>query len=830
MISSFTSSRIFQLAALFFVLATTTANAQLSPKQQAVQDFRQYFSKNAYRGHQLGKSKVEKITPEKCIELLNNEGQFFDLIEQQNKIEKEKLFLINKKDPQNEVGNFLEIAFNRMWRVARLYREKPYNEYKNSEVTEKLFKAIKNYSDIEAARGSLDNGRFHISCFAIPTAAVNTYFCLFGAMEDVEKGNETSEYAIQANKSLKQMSYQSWTQPYRKDETDKNPVSVERFRKHVWWVGGNGLGFRSLLPTAAAMSSVEMMDVLAVVSKGGLSSVSQNTYDDAFWTEGFTADGAGWGHGKQCLIWGYPISGTSAALSLVKYFKGTPWAKQLDDENAQALLNYFRGSSWYYYKGYVPRCLSRGSMAYSEPGKKTIGTDAMIANTVDDWILSYPKKEQKELLDLKKDIEDDGITMDGYKGGLYTGTRWFFNNDNLIKKNPNYYIFVSMASVRCDGIEMAHTMADKFNFFTCDGLTFFMKEGNEYHTALGAWNLTALPGVTSRQTNDSKLVPITNWKGYCSKHNFAAAATSGGKNAACGFIFEKMNGSDKKNVNDTTGRNDPNKWIYGVKAHKAYFMVDDYTVALGCGITNLHPDMDGDIYTTIDQTHYNGAMEFFSNGKQIESSGSKSLQLNDDKLVWASQKGGFTYAVLPKYTTGEVFLSAETRKTKWKEINETNKKEKDLPQTEAIFQMHINHGEKVNNGSYAYIVYGGKKQAAAAVSDMPLRIIENSTDIQAISWGDNYIGASFYNSAKVLKTKEYEIEVSVPCAVLLEKNKGNYTLSVTDAQMDKNLKNIELRTTLPIRGTTVSKQGKWNVVSVPMPQGALCGKPAIVSL
>ena len=41
-----------------------------------------------------------------------------------------------------------------------------------------------------------------------------------------------------------------WTQPLRHDETDENVVSISRFRNHVWWVGGNALAYRSLLPVA----------------------------------------------------------------------------------------------------------------------------------------------------------------------------------------------------------------------------------------------------------------------------------------------------------------------------------------------------------------------------------------------------------------------------------------------------------------------------------------------------------------------------------------------------------------------------------------------------
>ena len=83
----------------------------------------------------------------------------------------------------------------------------------------------------------------------------------------------------------------------------------------------NAPGTRSLLPPARCnrRSSVPMVDVLAEVCRRGISVTSQLTLHDSFWTEGFTADGAGWGHGKQCLIWGYPIDGTRKCQQCLEY-------------------------------------------------------------------------------------------------------------------------------------------------------------------------------------------------------------------------------------------------------------------------------------------------------------------------------------------------------------------------------------------------------------------------------------------------------------------------------------------------------------------------------
>lgn len=214
-IAAYRTKAIRLFGVMLVVLATSFGHAQLTLKEQAVLDLRTYFSKHAYRGYQLVKSKVEQFTPEQCINLLSSDGRFSDLIEVQNEIESEKLNQLDSTQPQRMVGDMLQKAFNRMWRIAQTYRGKSYSEYANDETLIKLYKAINNYSKIEADRGSIGSGRFHISCFAIPTAAVNTYFCLLDAMDHIEQGQEKNEIAKQANRSLIQMSYQSWTQPHR---------------------------------------------------------------------------------------------------------------------------------------------------------------------------------------------------------------------------------------------------------------------------------------------------------------------------------------------------------------------------------------------------------------------------------------------------------------------------------------------------------------------------------------------------------------------------------------------------------------------------------------
>ena len=75
----------------------------------------------------------------------------------------------------------------------------------------------------------------------------------------------------------------------------------------------------------------------------------------------FTADGAGWGHGRQCLIWGYPIHGTNGSLNILSKLAGTPWGASLDANAIETIFDFLRGSAFYFYKGTIPPVLERGN-------------------------------------------------------------------------------------------------------------------------------------------------------------------------------------------------------------------------------------------------------------------------------------------------------------------------------------------------------------------------------------------------------------------------------------------------------------------------------------
>lgn len=769
-------------------------------KEKAIKNYRVYYSEHAYRGHSM----VSALTVREILKEWREDGTFSDILE------KEKQIIESGK--QDETGLFLTEAFNRIWKVAEEFRADRMGISIDKDVFRKCQKAIVHYGNLEIERPNI-SARFHSSCFAIPTAAVNIYFCFLKQMEAVEAGKKNKDTGlVAACDMLKTVALQAWTQPLRNDFTDRNVVQIERFRNHVWWVGGNGLAYRSLIPVAVMYKSIPMLDLLGEVAQKGIGCTSQNTYDEAFWTEGCTADGAGWGHGMQCLIWGYPIDGNLTALEMLTTLKNTPWERKLSRENIEILFNFIRGSSWFYYKGYPLPFFDRTTTRYN-PDKKDIRSLALAKRLLKDWSNSLSSQQLDELRRFQKDAEKRGINMDGYENGMYSGTRWFFNNDKLIKKNSYYHILINMASVRCDGLESAIGFADEYNFFPTDGMTLFQRRGDEYQKVVGAWDVTATPGVTAREGMD-KLIPVTNWRGYCSKHSFAGAATNGGANAVAGYLFEKMNATEKEGVNDKGNGIGKNHMLYGVKAYKSYFIFGDYMLALGAGITNLNPETEGMIRTTIDQTLHESQILAVQDGKQVPVGEGIWSFFVGGKPVWVMQQGKFAYTVLPEYSKNAYFVY-ETKKTEWMKYNKENSKVKKLPEQVDILRLWIDHSQTPVDDTYGYVVYAGENVPAM---ELPFKVLRNDTLVQAASNKDgSMLEAVFYQGGAKLKEGETLLSVSAPCVLLIERTETGNRLSINDPVMNQNLKEI-----------VVSYNGR--TIPVKMPQGAFCGKPVTVNM
>ncbi|MCD7973044.1 MAG: hypothetical protein LUG18_10350 [Candidatus Azobacteroides sp.] len=688
-------------------------------------------------------------------------------------------------------------AFSRLWSMAEEYRGE-----KNLDPSDKklrmLLQGIIFYGELENERNNQAPGRFHASCFAIPRHAVNIYFSLFDLMQAVEDGRMTDPVAVMAHRKLLDVGFQSWKQPYRNDPTDENVISVERFRKHVWWVGGNALDYRPVFETALMMRSVPMVDVMAEVAKNAISVVSQTTYNEAFWTEGITADGAGWGHGKQCLVWGYPIDGLKGAFKILNCLKDSPWAQQLSREDVAVLMKYIRNSSFYHYKGVIPPLVDRKNMIWQKNYIGQVPSFSIAEILLESWQNSLTTEEIKELEDFVRESSQWNVKMTDYPDGWYHGVRYFYNNDDIIKKTQDYYIFVNMASSRVDGLESAWPVAAGYNFYSADGVTLFQRDGEGYRKILGAMDLTAWPGVTTRQT-PVPLFSVENWRGFTSRHNFAAGAGDGKGSFAAGFIYEKINGSYRDEP-EFAAVNDRNKDIYGVYAQKSYFMFDDIFVATGSGITNLQPEKEGTITTTIEQTYSELPPPCFSS-PYMPLQVVEKYNAGKGEIRWV-QHAGFTYGVVPEFTNGNLRLGRESRITNWQRLTNANSATNEYRVD--LFRMDIDHGRCPDVAKYAYMIDCTGKIPV----DIP-EILQIDNQLHAVQDASGTrFGAIFFDPEQEIRTALGTFLVSHPVSLFAEKRDGQLFLTVTDAKMDSNVEVITILTSVPLSGKNVVRKEK----------------------
>lgn len=814
--------------------AVTGESAQPTPEEAAaLQNMRAKLERTPCRAFK----RPANIDAKAAAKMLGEDGLFSDMADVESEAFQNNL---PKRDTesQRKVAPRLELAFNRIWAIAEGFRGQPRPlSGEQQQLLARLYRAINHYGAIESKRDN-NHGRFHASCFAIPLAAANTYFTLLPEMDAVEAGKEPKESdAARARDTLLAMGYQAWTVPARNDPTDANPVSVERFRKHVLWVGGNSLTYRPVLAVALMHRSVPMLNVLADVASGAISTTSFSTNDKSFWSEGMTVDGSGWAHGRQNQAFAYPFDGIMAALETLNEFKGTPWEKTLTAEQVESLMNYLRGSSWFHYQRVSPPVLDRQNMVYGSLGPSDIRTARLAERLLQDWKGSFTPAQIAELQSLSNLAEKMENVPESVEAGDYRGVRYFWNQDALAAKSDSFYMLANMSSERSDGLESAAGPASGWNFFTDDGHTLFCRDGLEYTEAIGAWNLTALPGVTARQGED-QLSEITNWHGFNSSHNYAGGVGRG-ENGCAGFIFEKQDGAAP---GDTAGKSTPgapNAIIYGLKAHKAFFIAGNSLLALGAGITDLKPELPGDIWTTINQTSGRTAVSARdANGTELNArapdGNTVQWTLMDQGATGEPSitHDGFTYRVIPEFTDGTVKASLERRATKWDKLAKPNKQKKTPAQAD-IFQLWIDHGAHPQGARYAYLVTADDATPAAVAQD-PLVVIANNEKLQAVRSADGrIIQAVIYDPSEPLPVDNegHTVSADTPCVLMIEKpaEGGAWIVTVNDPEQLPAKRSVQLTTdaTLTGDGVSTAPDGK-SILLISLPDEALLGKPATV--
>jgi hypothetical protein len=717
---------------------------------------------------------------------LNNNGFFSDIhittTEAQSK----------NWDKQGKLGPTLVTAFSQLRDIAWGLHN---NLISQPCLKNRLYKAINNYCALEVSRP--DVHRFLASCFTLPKLASETYFILYNELQE----KNASPELIQAGKMLQKVAFQAFSKPLRKDIN--RPYSLNQYRNHAWWVGGN-FAYRNPFLCAAACNDYKMLETVWKVCNAAISPVSFNTLKTAYWNECFTADGAAWGHGTQSYAFGYGIDGANGIVRTLKEFEGTPWAKDsLAEEKFNKLLDFAEGMTWLQYR--MRPCLTVNGRHNLRAGANYDGK--RIAGFIREVSALNPPQSIKERINkIKQKFNKD-------KSVNLSGVRYFWNNDDLVMRGKDYYVFVNMISSRSTGPESVANRHSELNYNLADGSTVLLRTGDEYDYSKGAWDFLIPPGTTNREL---KTLPSTTiWGGFSSKHNFAGGI--GGATGCCGFIFEKAKHKTK---------NPKLKTFYGVKAYKSYFMLDGIMVALGSGIRNLEYNREGNIFTNLNQTGIRTPVIYGIGTSKRDTAKvpfDKTFDMAKIKQPLWSVQDGIGYIVLPEYTNSSVVISAQKKKTNWARLDKRNEQKSNLPKTADLFSISIDHGKIPNarlGGSYAYMVMmecPSPDKVIELLNSKRIEIVANNTKIQAV-W-DNKLKVAqmvLFSKKAVFNHASLKVQSLSPAIVQIKKlDNGKMQISVADPKQNPRSKSI----TLIINGRKIS---------IPLPGKPLCGKSATI--
>ncbi len=628
--------------------------------------------------------------------------------------------------------------------------------------------------------------RWVTSCFNLPRLAVRVYLMQTDRMDAVESGRLRDPDWIKLNQLCKAIAGQCVTEPA--GSRPGRALTVASFRGHGWWVGGN-FGYRPLLDAALVCRNPLFVDILVEVSRRSLAPTNYqlSVSGDAFWTEGLTADGLGWGHGRQNYLDRYPSDYLRRVSSQMNRLRATVWMREFPAENWEPAVFYVESALWYTFGmpryGFTLLVPGRNSMEYH--------ADRVLYSPVKIRIIANLLKSLAGDPGLQARLDRVLATLDG-KVPAPSGNRYFWNNDDLILRRSDWFFGIGMVSKRSNTNEVTAGQTSGTDFLG-DGATYIMNRGDTYALAKGFWKSAEIPGVTVRHA-DYPGYKNENASGYTGIHNFAGGAAEGDC-AVAGFIYEKA-----------PHRDCPEPVLYKVKAHKAYFNFGDVVVCLGSGIDNLNPALPGNIMTTVDHPEHIAKLEYDSGSLMPGESGQVQTRL--------ATHSGIGYAALGPQPLS---LKAGVQNERWLDFDRNyNRKQPKRPQTLPLFKLSFDHGRNAENASYAYLIHMRCPDLARLdqyIRECPLRILANTPHLQAVADDRNQvILAVFYDPTAVLTDGTREWRVDSPAVVLIRKQNDRFSFTVCDPEQNPNKKDLVL------------SSGRQQF-RIPLSQGVSSGKP-----
>ena len=501
----------------------------------------------------------------------------------------------------------------------------------------------------------------------------------------------------------------------------------------------------------------------------------------------------------------YGLNYAEAFIEWTTYLNGTQY--QLSGKAINQLIDYYLDGickQMVYGKYPDPATANRDISRPGDGGAMSpLALEQLMAVT------DYRKSELQAIADVRKNKAKPDFSFG----------KFFWLSEYYVHQRPNYFTSVRMFSNRNANMEEPYNSEGLTNHHRGDGTNYLSLTGTEYYNLAPVNDWQMIPGTTVLQ---KPALPSENEIQKYGAMDFAGAVTDGIYGAAA-FDF--------------ISPHDP------LRARKSWFFFDNEYVCLGAGI---HSDSNLPVVTTVNQclkqgeTVYNigsgtGRKQTLQGtaGENIieqKPAAGQILPNEQNRINWALH-GGVGY-IFPE--AANVHISAETVTGNWFTINRQTTIPKDEVSMD-VFKLWIDHGNRVNNGTYQYIVMpgAGEDRIAAAWQKPAVTVLSNTPDMQAV-WHNtlNMLQVVFYKNGSIQLSGKYRLTIDSPGIVMVRAEKEGLALSVADPS--RKLGKIHLSVNMKIEKKDQQVNAVWNdkkgesEITIDLPQEAYAGQSVTI--
>lgn len=406
----------------------------------------------------------------------------------------------------------------------------------------------------------------------------------------------------------------------------------------------------------------------------------------------------------------------------------------------------------------------------------------LAGTTTPERLVKATDYRKEELINIIKARKGEDFPVPSY-------AKFFWQTEHFVFQRPRFYTSVRMYSTRNDNMEVPYNGEGLANHYRGDGTNYISIQGDEYINLSPVYDWMRIPGAT---TMISREMP---------------SETEIQKHGLTGFVGGVTDGQYGATVFDFKSPHNP------LSARKSWFFFDKEYVCLGAGITS---ETNREVVTTLNQCHLLGDV-LVKSGTNIEKLTNGDHLLKEVDWIYHNNIG----YIFPQ--NQDVCLMNDIASGSWFKVNRQTTSSK-TEVKEDVFKLWLNHGSRVKNSNYEYIVMPGAgiDEVKSYVEHPVIEIISNTPELQAVKHESLQLAyAVFYRAGEVKISEHLTIAMDSPGMLFVKyAEDGKKVLNISVSDPSRTLGKIHLTVNHPNIGDR----------AIDLPQSVYAGKSVSITL